>query len=104
MKKNNCNKLRKRNDSKKGIFNVAIILLFILFIFIISSNVSAKKYYEIKNIVVSQNDTLWSIADKISKKNENLSIYTIVNDIKCINGLEDSIIYEGQILKIYKYF
>ena len=103
MKKNNCNKLRKRNDSKKGIFNVAIILLFILFIFIISSNVNAKKYYDTRNIVVSENDTLWSIAEKISKKNDDLSIYTVINDIKNINGIDDSMIYAGQTLKIYKY-
>ena len=103
MKKNNCNKLRKRNDSKKGILNVAVILLFILFIFIISSNVNAKKYYDTRNIVVSENDTLWSIAEKISKKNDDLSIYTVINDIKNINGIDDSMIYAGQTLKIYKY-
>ena len=101
MKRNSKKMVKK--SSKKGLLNMFVLLLFVIFIFIIFSNVNAKKYYETKKIVVGDKDTLWSIADRITKNNDEVSVYTVINDIKEINDLDDSIIYEGQILNVYKY-
>ena len=93
---------KRRNNNP--ILGIGItILLTIIMIFVFSNNVNGNKYLETKNIVVSSNDTLWTIAKNICDKNESCQLYSVIKDIKDLNDIKDSVIYEGQVLKVFKY-
>lgn len=55
-----------------------------------------------KTIIINNNDTLWKLAsDTIkSSSNKNLTIGKVIYDIKEINNMEDSNIYEGEFLEM----
>lgn len=97
----NINRNKRKNTC--SIIVVPIILILIFISISVFSNVSAVKYYETRKIVVEENDTLWDIASSICKDNPNLSIYSVINDIKKINNMNSSLVYVGQILEIYIY-
>lgn len=98
----NIRRIKRRN---KGV--VALVFLMFIAVVIIFSikinNVNASKYYETKKIVVSESDTLWEIASDIIKENDNISIYTVIKDIKKLNNMTSSTIYVDQILEVYVY-
>lgn len=82
-----------------------IIFIFILLcIYGIGTNFDfGKKSALTSEFVVSQNDTIWNIANDICKKNKDLNIQNIIIEIKEINNLRDSDIYVGQVLNIPVY-
>ena len=77
--------------------NILMILAFILLFKLVLSYQLAKTEYKTYDYTVQTQDTLWTIAAKISDGN------TII-EIKEINEMEDAQIYVGQTLKlpIYK--
>lgn len=79
-------------------FIISMIIIVCILSFITSmltTKVFSAAPIQYENIVVSEGDTLWSIANNIGG-NVNKNIY----EIKRINRLESSIIYVGQELKI----
>lgn len=79
-------------------FIISMIIIVCILSFITSmltTKVFSATPIQYENIVVSEGDTLWSIANNIGG-NVNKNIY----EIKRINRLESSIIYVGQELKI----
>lgn len=84
-------------------FIIVSILLLTIFIYGIMALMTKKKVksMEIKNddyIIVYSGDTLWDIAQKSSRKEEDLR--KVVYGIKKANGLRSSNIYPGQVLFI----
>ncbi len=79
-------------------FIISMIIIVCILSFITSmltTRVFSAASIQYDSIVVSEGDTLWSIANNIGG-NVNKNIY----EIKEINNLENSIIYVGQELKI----
>lgn len=83
---------------KRGI----ILIIFILIIIFAKSSYSKEEIdYIIKNVY--EGDTLWSIASLEQENNayyEGKDIRYVINDIKYINNLKISSLYEGMKLKI----
>lgn len=83
---------------KRGI----ILIIFILIIIFAKSCYSKEETdYKIKNVY--EGDTLWSIASLEQENNayyEGKDIRYVINDIKYINNLKNSSLYEGMQLKI----
>ena len=79
-------------NMKRFILSLTILFLLISFLCsMIFGKVFSYTAPEYKEIIVSEGDTLWSIASKL-KGNVNENIY----EIKKINNLNDSYIYIGQ--------
>lgn len=98
MKKNKRVKL----NLQKVITNISLVFMFIIVIVLSTSTVSAKKEVVTKSITVENSDTLWSIASNVSD-DTNLNIQKVIYDIKEVNGLKSSDIFEGQTLEIPVY-
>lgn len=82
--------------------NILLILIFILLFKLVLTYQLAKTEYKTYDYTVQSQDTLWTIASKIS--DEETNIRNTIIDIKEINQMEDAQIYEGQTIKlpIYK--
>lgn len=82
--------------------NILMILIFILLFKMVISYQLAKTEYKTYDYTVQKQDTLWTIAAKISEEESN--IRNTIIEIKEINQMEDANIYEGQTIKlpIYK--
>ena len=90
-------------DKKKFITRTSMLGAIVLFIILFTSNSFSNVEYERKTIYISYGDTLWSIAKEEQENNSyyyDKSIRDILDDIKHINNLKDSYIYEGQKLEI----
>jgi len=89
---------------KKFLKSISLILLFIgIFSILFAQDTFSHKETEYVSIYVCSGDTLWSIAEELQKNNEyyeNMDIRDIIYDIKNINNLESSNIYENQELMI----
>lgn len=93
----------KKNKSKKIIQNI-VLMLAIFLIFSTFINVSlGKDKLTTKTIVVDSGSTLWNIANNICENNPELNVQNVIIQIKNLNNLKSSMIYEGQELKIYNY-
>lgn len=83
---------------KRGI----ILIIFILIIIFAKSSYSKEEIdYTIKNVY--EGDALWSIASLEKENNtyyKDKDIRYVINDIKYINNLKNSSLYEGMQLKI----
>lgn len=91
-----------RIKNRKKFIRGLIIIIAITSLFICKSTLSYNEL-EYKTIYVSSGETLWEIAENEQKTNSyyaNKDIREIVNNIKNINKLEDSNLYEGQKLLI----
>ena len=89
---------------KKGNILQGIVIMFIIIscFGIATSSAVAKKDIKTETYIVSENDTIWSIASKICRNNEdkNLNIQNVIIQIKKVNNFSDSDIYVGQALKL----
>lgn len=85
---------------KKMIKNILFILVVILFFKTIISYQLAKTEYKTYDYTVHANDTLWNIASEICTYNEDVYIRKVITDIKQINNMKESIIYEGQTIML----
>lgn len=94
-------------NKRKFIRSIGLILVLIIMLVMFGatktfSHVEVKE----KKISVSNGETLWGIAKTESKGNEyykNKDVRDIVENIKHLNNLPNSNIYEGQELVIYTY-
>lgn len=87
----------------KNKFKFIRSMAIIIFLLIALSNISVAKSNEEAEIIsytVSNGETLWSIAEEYKAENEDPRQY--IYDIKKLNNMDNSNIYEGQILQIIK--
>lgn len=98
-----------RNDLKRNnirinytmMFRNILILLLLFFVFsLFTTNAFSKKELATKKITVEENQTVWNIAKIVCKKNTSLNIQEVIYDIKKVNSMDNSTIYEGQELLI----
>lgn len=85
---------------KKMIKNILFILVFIFLFKTVISYQLAKTEYQTYNYTVNANDTLWNIASNICSKNRDIYIRKVITDIKEINNMSESVIYEGQTIML----
>lgn len=78
--------------NKKRFFSFLFIFSLITFIMIYTNIVSGFKESQYQSIVVKPGDTLWSIAEKYGS-DSNIREY--IYNIKEINNLESSVIFEN---------
>lgn len=93
----------KLKNKKRFMITIVILSLIILFIILFSSQTFSQGKYEMKTIYISNGDTLWDIAlieQKYNRYYEDKKIKEIIQDIKYINNLDSSYIYEGQQIEI----
>lgn len=90
-------KINKTMRNNIIILSIAICLLNLLF-----TNIFASKDLDTKEYVVMRGETLWSIAEGLYSE-ENLDIQRIVYDIKDVNNMTESIVYEGQTINVPVY-
>ena len=89
----------KIKNKKKIIVSSTVLIFIAVFTTLLSSKTFSRGEYETKTIYICNGDTLWTIASMEQKSNkyyENKNIREIINDIKYINSLDSSYIYEGQ--------
>ena len=87
----------------KNKFKFIRSMAILIFLLIALSNISVAKSNEEAKIIsytVSNGETLWSIAEEYKAENEDPRQY--IYDIKKLNNMDNSNIYEGQILQIIK--
>lgn len=102
---NNRRVKKQKLNRKKIILSIVIIFLLVICLIMIMGNGNTLSHTEmrLKTIFVSSGETLWEIATIESQNNEyyaKCDIRFIVKDIKKINSLETSSLYEGQQLFI----
>lgn len=91
--------MRIRNKTK-FIRSMAIVIFLLLALFNISVAKSNKEEAEIIDYTISRGETLWSIAEENKAEKEDIRQY--IYDIKKLNNMTDSAVYEGQIIQIKK--
>lgn len=79
--------------------SVSILIFILIALFNISIAKSNEKT-EITSYTVGKDETFWSIAEEYKAENEDSRQY--IYNIKKLNNMNTSNIYEGQILKIKK--
>ena len=83
--------------NKKRFFSIIFTLSIIIFTTLFATNVYGYKTPTYKEITVRSGDSLWAIALKYSNSSD---IRKYIYEIKKVNNLETSDIYEGTQLKI----
>lgn len=104
------NRIRRQQEMKKNfMLLVMTVCLIIVCSFTLSTfrtnakNEPAASYKYYKSIAVSNNDTLWSIAEKYMDKDHYASIADYINEIKSMNSLSDDSIHYGEYIVIPYY-
>lgn len=105
------NRIRRQREMKKNflIFIMTICLIVTCSVSMNAIRSNAKddstetsyKYY--KSIFVSENDTLWTIAEKYMDEDHYDSINDYIQEVKSMNTLTDDIIHYGEYLVIPYY-
>lgn len=88
---------------KKFMISMLITSFIVLFILLLSEKTFSHGEAATKVIYISDGDTLWNIAlteQNNNKYYENKNVREIIQDIKHLNNLSDSYIYEGQKIEI----
>ena len=85
---------------KRGLKVVLFIFVLIICYSIYTSFQIGRKQVNTYELKVVSNDTIWSIAKEICKKDSSLNIQNVIIEIKDINNLNCSEIYAGQTLNI----
>ena len=86
---------------------ISIFIILLGAIIIFSKNTYSKGEISYKEDYIYTGDTLWSIAESELENNkyfENKDIRAVVNELKNVNNLSNSELYEGEkiIIPIYK--
>lgn len=94
-------KIKNKKKFRRAIF--IVVFFTILGIILLSNQTLSHGEVKTKTIYISGGETLWGIAQMELENNnffENKSIREVIYNIKSINNLENSYIYEGQKLII----
>lgn len=93
---------KNRRNGKVVIKNVVILFMILSALGAFMTFSSAKEEKQSYEYVVLESDTLWNISADICKKSDdnNLNVQKIVKEIKKLNNLDNSNIYEGQTIKL----
>lgn len=105
------NRIRRQREMKK---NFLILIMTICLIATCSvvlngfrsnaqNDVAETSYKYYKSIVISNNDTLWTIAEEYMDKEHYNSINDYINEVKSMNSLTDDAIHYGEHLIIPYY-
>ena len=87
---------------KKIVYHIMCIFLLLMIFSLITSIEFGKEEVKTYEMKVQYQDTLWNIATTIANE-KHIDIHKAIYDIKKVNGLKNSNIYVGQILKIPLY-
>ena len=91
--------VNKRKFIKSTLTLIIIVISIIILVnTIINKTEYAEKY---KTIYISEDETLWSIAEEYKKPNQDIREY--IYEMKKLNNMESATIYEGQELTIIIY-
>lgn len=96
----NINQKNKNLNLNKILRIIAISMILLIIFF---NTTFAKQNITKKEIIIKNGQTIWNIANEICNENNNLKVQNVVLDIKKINNLESSVIYENQKLLVYEY-
>lgn len=88
---------------KRIMINTALLFIVLSICGIFLNSNLAKEDIKTNEIVISKEDTIWSLAKGICNKRNDLNIQNVIIEIKEINNLENSDIYEGQVINIPVY-
>jgi len=88
-------KHRLKNETK--FFGFLFLLSLVIFTVIYTASVSGYREPEYQSIIVNSGDTLWSIAERYGN-DSNIREY--IYNVKKINNLESSIVYENTAILI----
>ncbi len=81
---------------------LTLIIIVISIIILVNTIINKTEYTEkYKTIYISEDETLWSIAEEYKKPTQDIREY--IYEIKKINNMESATIYEGQELTIIIY-
>lgn len=78
--------------NKVRFYTVVFTTLFVIFTFVFTTSVHGFKEKTYETITVRRGDTLWDIAVRYNKSRD---VRKYIYEIKKLNSLSDSIIYEG---------
>lgn len=92
-------KKAKRKRSFRALVFLCFLSTVLLIITVCAKNIQEKQPVEYETIVIEQGDTLWDIAREYYPDKE---VRSAIYEIKKVNGIESSTIYEGQIIKVPK--
>jgi hypothetical protein len=85
-----------KNRRRFNIFLVTLALILSVIVFAAAANgADSEDAYE--TVTIRRGDTLWDLAEKYCG---NSDIRRYIEKIKAVNGMEDSTIYEGDIIKL----
>lgn len=90
-------RIKNKKKFKRAIF--IVVFLTILGIILLSNQTLSHGEFKTKTISICSGETLWSIAEREIEENnfyENKSIREVIYNIKNLNNLENTYIYEGQ--------
>ena len=87
-------------NRRKFIRSTAILIFLLIALFNVSIAKSNKEEAEIVEYTISRGETLWSIAEENKAEREDIRQY--IYDIKKLNNMTDSTVYEGQTIQIKK--
>ncbi len=81
---------------------LTLIIILVSIIILVNTIINKTEYAEkYKTIYISEDETLWSIAEEYKKTNQDIREY--IYEIKKLNNMESAAIYEGQELTIIIY-
>ena len=81
---------------------LTLIIILVSIIILVNTIINKTEYAEkYKTIYISEDETLWSIAEEYKKTNQDIREY--IYEIKKLNNMESATIYEGQELTIIIY-
>ncbi|MBQ8042562.1 MAG: LysM peptidoglycan-binding domain-containing protein [Clostridia bacterium] len=90
---------KKRFITAMTIMSILMILLVTVIIFSFANNPGYTENQ--KTIYISKHETLWSIAEEYKRPNQDIREY--IYEIKKLNNMDTSVLYEGQELTIIVY-
>lgn len=91
------------NFKRFSMFVIGVILMIVLFISIFNTKSLSRTEIDYIEFTVSSNDTLWKIANIVKENNinyNNKDVREIIFEIKKINNLTDSSLYNNQVITI----
>ena len=99
--KNGKRKINKKN--KVGGYGYFLVLAILILLFGFNSSSLSKTEIKYEEFTIGSNDSLWNIASLVKENNinyNNKDVREIVYELKQINNLNSSDIYNNQTIKI----